>query len=137
MNKSILRAACILAALAGSSVSQAQTPAPAPAPALTIKTRLSHLAGTNHVLVVSYLPLEIVSITCEKWTMLGVGSYKKQNEFTIPAGPSVAIMDAKGFDGYCMDAQSIKAHTDAGDFTGVLDRGPGNWNNSTQLTFRP
>lgn len=103
----------------------------------TIKTRLDHLSGTKWVMVVSYLPNEITSITCETWTMLGVGSYEHQNDFTLPAGPAVGIMDASGFDGYCKGADSIKAHTDEGDFVGVLDRGAGNWSASTKLTFRP
>lgn len=105
----------------------------------TIKTRLDHLSGTTFVLVVSYLPSEITSITCDQWTMLGIGSWNHQNDFTIPAGqplPSVAIMDANKFDGYCKGAGSIKAHTDEGDFSGVLDRGDGNWAASTKLTFR-
>ena len=106
-------------------------------PAGNLKTRLDHLSGTQWVLVVSYLPSEITSITCEKWTMLGVGSWKHQNDFTIPAGPSVAIMDANKFQGYCKGAGSIIAHTDDGDFIGVLDRGPGNWEASTKLTFLP
>ena len=38
-------------------------------------------------------------------------------------------------DGYCLGADSIKAHTDDGDFVGVLDRGAGNWKESTKLTF--
>lgn len=102
-----------------------------------IKTRLDHLANTQWVLVVSYLPAEITSITCEKWTMLGIKSWKDQNNFTIPAGPSVAVMDASKFDGYCTTAGSIVAHTDEGDFTGALDRGAGNWHDSTKLTFSP
>jgi len=100
-----------------------------------IKTRTDHLSGTPLVLVVSYLPEEITSITCDKWTMLGINSWKHQNEFTIPAGPSVAIMNSSGFDGYCKQAGSIRAHTDDGDFVGVLDRGDGNWQDSTKLTF--
>jgi hypothetical protein len=109
--------------------------APASADPIKIKTRLDHLSGTQWVLVVSYLPDEITSITCDKWTMLGINSWNHQNEFTIPAGPSVAIMDANKFNGYCTGADSIKAHTDDGDFVGVLDRGAGNWDASTKLTF--
>lgn len=90
-----------------------------------IKTRLDHLSGTPFVLVLSYIPSEITSITCESWTMLGIGSYKDQNNFTIPAGPSIAIMNANKFDGYCKGKGSIIAHTDDGDFVGVLDRGEG------------
>jgi hypothetical protein len=102
----------------------------------TIKTRLDHLSGTPYVLVISYLPSEITSITCDQWTMLGVGSWKHQNDFTIPAGPAIAIMDSNGFNGYCQKADSIKAHTDDGDFVGVLDRGAGSWDASTKLTFK-
>jgi hypothetical protein len=100
-----------------------------------IKTRLDHLSGTQWVVVLSYLPGEITSITCDSWTMLGVNSWKHQNDFTIPSGPSVAVMDASKFDGYCKTAGSIVAHTDDGDVPGVLDRGPGNWDASTKLTF--
>jgi len=39
-----------------------------------IKTRLDHLSGTQWIAVVSYVPYEITSITCEKWTMLGIDS---------------------------------------------------------------
>lgn len=112
------------------------TAAQAQAPTVNIKTRLDHLSGTPLIMVVSYLPVEITSITCEKWTMLGVSSYKGQNNFSVPSGPAVAVMDASGFDGYCKGEGSIKAHTDEGDFVGVLDRGAGNWNDSTKLTFR-
>jgi hypothetical protein len=107
----------------------------APVESTPIKTRLDHLSGTRWVVVVSYLPAEITSITCETWTMLGVNSWKHQNDFTIPVGPSVAVMDASNFNGYCKGAGSIVAHTDDGDFVGVLDRGPGNWEASTKLTF--
>jgi hypothetical protein len=100
-----------------------------------IKTRLDHLAGTQWVVVVSYLPSEITGISCETWTMLGIGSWKHQNDFTIPAGPAIAVMDANKFDGYCKGAGSIVAHTDDGDFVGTLDRGAGNWDASTKLTF--
>ena len=100
-----------------------------------IKTRTDHFSGTQWVLVISYLPAEITSITCDTWTMLGVGSWKNQNNFTIPSGPAVAVMDANGFNGYCKTAGSIVAHTDDGDYPGVLDRGAGNWNASTKLTF--
>ena len=102
---------------------------------LKIKTRTDHLSSTPNILVLSYLPSEITSITCDKWTMLGVNSWNHQNDFTIPSGPAVAIMDADGFDGYCKGEGSIKAHTDDGDFVGVLDRGNGNWKDSTKLTF--
>jgi hypothetical protein len=101
-----------------------------------LKTRLDHLSGTQWVVVVNYLPSEITSITCETWTMLGIGSWKHQNDFTIPAGPSIAVMDANKFDGYCKGKGSIVAHTDDGDFVGVLDRGDGNWDASTKLTFK-
>jgi hypothetical protein len=100
-----------------------------------IKTRLDHLAGTPYVVVMNYTGSEITSITCDTWTMLGIGSWKHQNDFTIPAGPSIAIMDATKFDGYCKQHGSIIAHTDDGDFVGSLDRGDGNWNASTKLTF--
>jgi hypothetical protein len=102
-----------------------------------IKTRLDHLSGTQWVVVLSYLPSEITSITCDAWTMLGVGSWKHQNDFTIPAGPAVAVMDANKFNGYCKTHGSIIAHTDDGDFIGTLDRGDGNWEASTKLTFNP
>jgi hypothetical protein len=69
--------------------------------------------------------------------MLGIGSWKHQNDFTIPPGPSVAIMDADHFQGYCAQRGSILAHTDDGDFVGTLDRGDGNWKDSTKLTFSP
>lgn len=104
---------------------------------LKIKTRLDHLSGTTFVVVVNQLPSEITTITCEGWTMLGIGSWKHQNDFTIPAGPSIAIMDANKFNGYCKGKGSIVAHTDDGDFPGILDRGEGNWDASTKLTFTP
>lgn len=104
-----------------------------------IKTRLDHFSGTSNVLIVSYLNSEITSITCDTWTMLGVKSWKDQNPFTVPAADkgsaSIAVMDAKGFDGYCKEKGSIIAHTDDGDFPGQLDRGDGNWSASTKLTF--
>jgi hypothetical protein len=121
-----------VAALAGY---MAATALPALAQTATIKTRLDHLSGTQWVLVISYLPSEITSITCDSWTMLGVTSWHHQNDFTIPAGLAVAIMDASKFDGYCAKPGSIVAHTDDGDFAGVLDRGAGNWDASTKLTF--
>lgn len=102
-----------------------------------LKTRVDLLSGTPYVLIVSYVPFEITSVTCDQWTMLGVNSWKGQNNFTIPAGPSVAIMNANKFDGYCKSAGSIRAHTDSGDFVGQLDRGEGNWSGSTKLTFTP
>jgi hypothetical protein len=86
-------------------------------------------------LVLSYLPSEITSITCDTWTMLGVDSWKHHNDFTIPSGPAIAIMDASSFNGYCERPGSIIAHTDDGDFVGTLDRGDGNWEASTKLTF--
>jgi len=110
-------------------------PNPSQSAGLKIKTRLDHLSGTQWVLVLNYSPSEITSITCESWTMLGIGSWKHQNDFTIPAGPSIAIMDANKFDGYCKGHGSIVAHTDDGDLIGTLDRGDGNWNASTKLTF--
>lgn len=104
-----------------------------------VKTRLDHLQGTPNVLVISTIPSEITSITCESWKMLGIGSWHDQNNFTIPAadqpGVSLAILNANKFDGYCNTVGSIVAHTDDGDFIGVLDAGPGNWNGSTKLTF--
>lgn len=121
----------LIVALCLTGAAQAQMPVPS-----SIKTRLDHLSGTDFVVVVSTLPTEITSITCDKWTMLGVNSWKHQNDFTVPAGPAVAIMHVKGFDGYCKGADSIKAHTDEGDFIGVLDRGAGNWTDSTKITFR-
>lgn len=103
-----------------------------------VKTRLDHLSGTPYVVVISTIPSEITSITCEEWTMLGVGSWRGHNEFSIPSagnGVAIAILDSTGFDGHCKEAGSIRAHTDDGDFEGVLDRGAGNWNASTKLTF--
>ena len=119
--------------LASAAAVQAQTP---PGGMPTIKTRLDHFSGTSYVLVVSYLPAEITSITCEKWSVLGVNSYKGQNNFTIPSGPAVGVITVNSsFDGYCKTPGSLVAHTDLGDFPGVLDRGPGNWTDSTKLTF--
>jgi hypothetical protein len=128
--KSILAAVTFLAFAA--VYAQAESPKP-----FQIKTRLDHLSGTQWVVVMNYLPSEITSITCDAWTMLGVGSWKHQNDFTIPAGPSVAVMDANKFNGYCKTHGSIIAHTDDGDFVGLLDRGDGNWDASTKLTFNP
>jgi len=110
----------------------------AQAPMGQIKTRLDLLSGTPYVVVISTLPSEITSITCDSWIMLGVNSYKHHNDFTIPGtnhGVAIAVMNADKFDGYCKGPDSIKAHTDDGDFTGYLDRGAGNWNASTKLTF--
>lgn len=104
---------------------------------ILLKTRVDLLSGTPYVLVISYVPFEITSITCDQWTMLGINSWKGQNNFTIPAGPSVAVMNANKFDGYCKTSGSIRAHTDNGDFVGHLDRGEGNWSASTKLTFLP
>src|SRR5271165_6059815 len=101
-----------------------------------IKTRLDHFVGTQWILVISYIPSEITSITCDRWTMLGINSWKNQNNFSIPSGPAVAVMNSNGFNGYCAKAGSIIAHTDDGDFSGKLDRGDGNWNDSTKLTFQ-
>ena len=137
MRKLIFSASVLALALSFSAVGErAAFAQSAGAPqSYKIKTRTDHLSGTQWVLVVSYLQSEITSITCDKWTMLGVNSWKHQNDFTIPAGPAVAIMDANKFDGYCKEEGSIKAHTDDGDFVGVLDRGNGNWKDSTKLTF--
>jgi hypothetical protein len=107
---------------------------------IKVKTRLEHLSGTPYVLVISTIPSEIVSITCDKWVMLGVDSWKHQNDFTVPSagqGVSVAVMNANKFDGYCKTAGSIIGHTDDGDFVGHLDKGDGNWSDSTKLTFEP
>ena len=132
LSKVAICTAVALSFLAPSSQVVAQQTATKPQ---VIKTRLDHLSGTQWVLVVSYLPVEITSITCDAWTMLGVGSWKNQNNFTIPSGPAIAVMDANKFDGYCKTQGSIVAHTDDGDFVGVLDRGQGNWSASTKLTF--
>jgi len=132
LKRKLLARAAVLLVLGGA----APVAAEAPHGQLAIKTRLDHLSGTTLVLVISYLPSEITSITCDQWTMLGVGSWKHQNDFTIPAGPSIAVMDAAHFNGYCKNPGSIKAHTDDGDFVGVLDRGDGNWEASTKLTFK-
>jgi len=126
----------ICGVLLAASLAIGSVPAYAQTKPLNIKTRLDHFQGTQWVLVISYLPSEIVSITCEKWTMLGIKSYKDQNNFTIPAGPSIAVMNANKFDGYCAQANSIVAHTDDGDFVGILDGGAGNWNASTKLVFK-
>jgi hypothetical protein len=107
---------------------------------IKVKTRLEHLSGTPIVIVISTIPSEITSITCEKWVMLGIGSWKQQNEFTIPSagnGVAIAAMNANKFDGYCTKPGSIVAHTDDGDFVGHLDKGDGNWTDSTKLTFEP
>ena len=105
-----------------------------------IKTRLNHFTGTKYVLVISYLPDEITSISCDSWSMLGLDSWKGHNNFTIPAVnngaiAAVGVLDASGFDGYCKNQDSIVAHTDSGDFVGHLDRGAGNWSASTKLIF--
>jgi hypothetical protein len=134
--KRVFIAAVAAAALLGAMPASAFDQGNPSTKALQIKTRLDHFAGTNWVLVVSYLPSEITSITCDTWTMLGISSWKHQNDFTIPAGPAVAVMNANKFDGYCKAAGSIVAHTDDGDFTGTLDRGDGNWEASTKLTFK-
>lgn len=128
--KTICAAAVLALGVIGSATAQQSKP-------FQIKTRLDHLSGTTFVLVISYLPSEITSITCDKWTMLGVGSYKDQNNFTIPGGPAIGIMNANHFNGYCKDRGSIIAHTDDGDFVGILDRGDGTWDASTKLTFSP
>jgi hypothetical protein len=122
----LLPAAVLAAVLATAQSAGAQS---------QIKTRLDHFIGTNWVLVISYLPSEIVSISCDKWNMLGIQSWHNQNNFTIPAGPAVAVMNSDGFDGYCAKPGSIIAHTDDGDVPGTLDRGAGNWKDSTKLTF--
>jgi hypothetical protein len=134
MRKAILSAAIALAMVSAPVMADPLARADQLKP-LQIKTRLDHLSGTQWVMVLSYLPSEITSITCDQWTMLGIGSWKHQNDFTIPAGPSVAIMDANKFNGYCKNHGSIVAHTDDGDFVGTLDRGDGNWDASTKLTF--
>ena len=134
MRKFLLCSAMVLALGSGAQAQSNPGTAGASKPA-TIKIRADHLSGTRWVLVVSYLSSEITSVTCDRWTMLGINSYSHQNDFTVPAGPAVAVMDAKGFDGYCKAAGSIRAHTDDGDFVGTLDRGEGDWSNSTKLTF--
>jgi hypothetical protein len=126
--KTIFMATVLALSVVGSASAQQAKP-------FQIKTRLDHLSGTQWVVVLSYLPSEITSITCDAWTMLGVGSWKHQNDFTIPAGPAIAVMDSSKFNGYCKTHGSIIAHTDDGDFVGVLDRGDGNWDASTKLTF--
>jgi hypothetical protein len=131
MRKALL-AAALVALTAAPCYAQA---ADGPRKPLTLKTRLDHLSGTQWVVVISFLPSEITSITCETWTMLGMNSWNNQNNFTIPAGPAIAIMDANKFQGYCAKHGSIIAHTDDGDAIGTLDRGDGNWNESTKLTF--
>jgi hypothetical protein len=102
-----------------------------------IKTRLDHFSDTKFVLVVSYLPVEIVTITCDKWKMLGMNSWHHQNDFTIPGSDNAAVaaLNADSFDGYCAAEGSIIAHTDACNFVGHLDGGAGNWKSSTVLIF--
>jgi hypothetical protein len=110
-----------------------------PAVNKTVKTRLDHLAGGDLVLVISDLNSEITAITCQKWKMLGVNSWNHQNDFTIPAANpgsvALAVLNAHGFEGYCKEPGSLIAHTDEGDVPGALDMGPGNWKDSTKLTF--
>ena len=106
-----------------------------------IKTRLDKLSGTPLVLVISFLPSEITSITCDEYTLVGLQSWSNQNNLTIPAADhgavaAVAIIDASHYQGYCAKEGSIVAHTDDGDFVGHLDRGAGNWKGSTKLTFQ-
>jgi hypothetical protein len=133
MRKLLLMAATA-AAISAAAPSFAQT-SNGQAGAFPIKTRADHLSGTPMVLVVSNLPDEITSVTCKQWVMLGIGSWKHHNDFTIPSGLTASILDARGFDGYCLGARDIVAHTDSGDYWGVLDRGAGNWRDSTKLTF--
>ena len=77
MKKTLLAAAAVLVVVGAHA-------------AETIRTRLDHLSGTPLIAVISLLPSEITSITCESWTMLGINSWKHQNDFTIPPGPAVA-----------------------------------------------
>jgi hypothetical protein len=135
MRKTLLIATALAALTTTAHAQNTDTWTPQSHKPLSIKTRLDHLSGTQWVVVVSYLPSEITSITCDSWTMLGVDSWKHHNDFTIPSGPSIAILDAEKFQGYCAKPGSIVAHTDDGDVVGVLDRGDGNWNGSTKLTF--
>lgn len=107
---------------------------------ISVKTRLNHLKGTPLVLIISQIPDEITSITCQDWVMMGSGSWKGHNEFTIPAagkptGISIGVLDASKFDGYCKGPNDVIGHTDSGDHVGHLDGGPGNWSGSTKLTF--
>jgi hypothetical protein len=107
---------------------------------IKVKTRLDHLSGTPLIIVISTIPSEITQITCDKWVMLGADSWNHQNDFTIPSagnGVAIAAMNANKFDGYCAKPGSIIGHTDDGDFVGVLDKGDGNWTDSTKLTFKP
>jgi hypothetical protein len=111
-----------------------------------VKTRLEAFSGTDFVLVINYIPYEVTAITCDSWTMLGIKSWHDQNNFTIPAAtplpsggvmPSVAVMNAHKFNGYCAKEGSIIAHTDEGDYTSnELDRGAGMWEVSTKLTLK-
>ncbi len=129
-------AAAVLLASAAPQMGAALVSSARAQSAATIKTRLDHLSGTPYILVVSYLGAEITTITCDKWAVLGVESYKKSNPFTIPAGPAIGILTVdSSFNGYCKTPGSLVAHTDLGDFPGTLDRGPGNWTTSTKLTF--
>jgi hypothetical protein len=134
--KKYLLAAAIALAMTSAAMADSLTVA-----RTKVLTRLDHLSGTQWVVVISTVPNEITSITCDQWVMLGVGSWKHQNDFTIPAAPvpgaSVTVMDANHFQGYCKAHGSIVAHTDDGDFVGTLDRGDGNWEASTKLTFQP
>ena len=138
MKRGKIKAALVAAAftvMAGSVIAAEKVP--------TVKTRLEHFTGTDYVLIISYVPAEITSITCEGWTMLGVKSWNDQNNFTLPAAtplsgammPTVAVMNSHKFNGYCAKPGSLVAHTDDGDFVGYLDRGDGNWKDSTKLTI--
>ena len=132
MRKSLLAALALTLA--------ATTATPALAESAKIKTRLDKFSGTPFVLVISSLPVEITTITCDSYTLVGVQSWHGQNNLTIPAADhgavaAVAVIDASHYQGYCAKEGSIVAHTDDGDFIGHLDRGAGNWNGSTKLTF--
>lgn len=129
-------AATALVGLLALPVTSDAQPVPNTGKPLNIKTRAGALSGTPLILVLNYLPETITSITCDTWVMLGQNSWKHQNDFEIPSGPSVAVMNADHFQGYCKEANSIVAHTDDGDAVGTLDRGAGNWNGSTVLVFR-
>jgi hypothetical protein len=136
MKRTVLAvAAFALLASVSTPLIKADTPVTHP----KVLTRFDKLSGTQWVIVVSSIPNEITSITCDKWIMLGVGSWKHQNDFTIPAAPplgfALGVIDANKYQGYCEKHGSIIAHTDDGDFIGTLDRGDGNWNASTKLTF--
>jgi len=104
-------------------------------------TRLPNLKGTPIVLIISTIPDEITAVDCQDWELIGNNSWKHHNDRTIPAAkPNTIVivsLNADKFQGYCKGPRDIVAHTDNGDYIGTLDAGPGNWEGSTTLTFKP